>query len=151
MAVGFGIPVTLDRRTGAAAYSTHLPLAGVPFADVMSERLGLPVVVDNDGNCAVLAETRFGAWRGRVGRGDADTRDRDRRRAGDRREVAPGLDGAGGEFGHWSSRSTAPRAGQLPGRGCLEVMASGSALGARPCCGGSGRPPALERALAAGG
>ena len=56
--------MTLDRRTGAAAYSTHLPLAGVPFAAVMSERLGLPVVVDNDGNCAVLAEARLGAGGG---------------------------------------------------------------------------------------
>ena len=63
-AVGFGIPVTLDRRTGMAVYSTHLPLADVPFGAVMSERLGLPVTVDNDGNCAVLAEARHGAGGG---------------------------------------------------------------------------------------
>ncbi len=63
-AVGFGIPVTLDRRTGTAVYSTHLPLADVPFEAVMSERLGLPVTVDNDGNCAVLAEARHGAGGG---------------------------------------------------------------------------------------
>ena len=30
----------------------------------MAERLGLPVAVDNDGNCAVLAEARAGAARG---------------------------------------------------------------------------------------
>ena len=34
------------------------------FRDVMSERLGLPVVVDNDANAALLAEARFGAARG---------------------------------------------------------------------------------------
>ena len=30
----------------------------------MSERLGLPVAVDNDANCAVLAEARHGAGGG---------------------------------------------------------------------------------------
>ena len=51
-AVGFGIPVTLDRRTGMAAvlHATSRS-AGIPFEAIMSERLGLPVTVDNDGNC----------------------------------------------------------------------------------------------------
>ena len=34
------------------------------FADVMTERLGLPVFVDNDANLAALAEHRAGAARG---------------------------------------------------------------------------------------
>ena len=42
----------------------NLPLADVPFRDVMSERLGIPAFIDNDGNVATLAETRFGAARG---------------------------------------------------------------------------------------
>ena len=44
--------------------SVHLPLDDVPFGDLMAERLGLPVWVDNDVNAAVLAEHRYGAARG---------------------------------------------------------------------------------------
>jgi glucokinase len=128
-AVGFGIPVTLDRRTGMAAYSTHLPLAGIPFEAIMSERLGLPVTVDNDGNCAVLAEARFGAGRGAsdvimltlgtgIGGGLV---------LGGR--LQRGWIGAGAELGHMVIDMDGPPCqGHCPNRGCLEVMASGSAL-----------------------
>src|SRR5512143_2980519 len=51
-AVGFGIPCTFDQRTGTAVNSVHLPLLNIAFADVMAERLGLPVFVDNDANAA---------------------------------------------------------------------------------------------------
>src|SRR5438046_972817 len=63
-AVGFGIPALLDQRIGRAVFSVHLPLADVPFGDIMAERLGLPVFVDNDSNLAALAEHRAGAARG---------------------------------------------------------------------------------------
>src|ERR1700730_2210723 len=42
-AVGFGIPCLIDQRTGRAVVAVNLPLADVPFADVMAERLGVPV------------------------------------------------------------------------------------------------------------
>jgi glucokinase len=127
--VGLGIPVTLDRRTGEAAYSTHLPIAGLPFEAVMSERLGLPVSVDNDGNCAVLAEVRHGAAQGAsdvvmltlgtgIGGGLV---------LGGR--LQRGWIGAGAEFGHMVIDMDGPPCqGNCPNRGCLEVMASGSAL-----------------------
>jgi glucokinase len=127
--VGLGIPVTLDRRTGEAVYSTHLPIAGMPFQAVMSERLGLPVAVDNDGNCAVLAEVRRGAARGAqdvvmltlgtgIGGGIV---------LGGR--VQRGWIGAGAELGHMVVDMDGPPCqGNCPNRGCLEVMASGSAL-----------------------
>jgi glucokinase len=128
-AVGFGIPVTLDRRTGMAVYSTHLPLAGVPFAAVMSERLGLPVTVDNDGNCAVLAEARYGAG---GGSGDVVMLTLGTGIAGGLvlgGRLQRGWIGAGGELGHMVIDMDGPPCqGQCPNRGCLEVMASGSAL-----------------------
>src|SRR5437588_2861437 len=63
-AVGFGIPSLISTRTGRAMFTTHHPLADVPFASVMAERLELPVIVDNDANLAALAEHRAGAARG---------------------------------------------------------------------------------------
>src|SRR5690348_4348947 len=63
-AVGFGIPCLMDRRTGRAVVAVNLPLVDVPFGDIMAERLGLPVFVDNDANVTALAEHRAGAARG---------------------------------------------------------------------------------------
>src|SRR3954451_18385798 len=63
-AVGFGIPALVNYETGVSTWSTHLPLEDIPFRDLMSERLGLPVYVDNDANMALLAEHRAGAAKG---------------------------------------------------------------------------------------
>jgi glucokinase len=63
-AVGFGIPSQIDQRAGIALGSVNVPLVGVPFRDVMRERLGLPVGIDNDANAAAIAEWKVGAGRG---------------------------------------------------------------------------------------
>src|SRR5919109_4974613 len=63
-AVGFGIPALVEQETGVSRWSTHLPLDDVPFRDLMSERLGLPVEVDNDSTAALVAEHRAGAAKG---------------------------------------------------------------------------------------
>ena len=63
-AVGFGIPSTIDQRTGRAIWSANIPLANVPFRDRMEERWKLPCGIDNDGNAATIAEWRIGAGRG---------------------------------------------------------------------------------------
>ena len=63
-AVGFGIPSRIDQRAGVALGSVNVPLVDVPFRDVMRERLGLPVEIDNDANAAAIAEWRVGAGRG---------------------------------------------------------------------------------------
>ena len=63
-AVGFGIPALMDRDRGVSLECVHLPLDGVPFRDLISERLDRRVVVDNDANCALLAEARAGAAKG---------------------------------------------------------------------------------------
>ena len=63
-AVGFGIPCTFDTRTGMAVQAANAPLHDLAFHEVMAERLGLPVAVDNDANCAVLCEARVGAAAG---------------------------------------------------------------------------------------
>jgi glucokinase len=63
-AVGFGVPSRIDQRTGVALGAVNIPLRDVPFRDLMRERLGLPVGVDNDANLAAYAEWRLGAGRG---------------------------------------------------------------------------------------
>ena len=45
-AIGFGIPCTFDKRTGMAVQAVNVPLKDIAFADVVCERLGVPVVVD---------------------------------------------------------------------------------------------------------
>jgi glucokinase len=63
-AIGFGLPSTIDQRTGRAVSSVHIPLADIAFRDRMSERFGLPVAIDNDGNATAVAEWKLGAGRG---------------------------------------------------------------------------------------
>ena len=63
-AIGLGVPCTIDRERGVAISAVNLPIVDVPIRDLIAERLGLPVYLDNDANVAVLAEHRFGAARG---------------------------------------------------------------------------------------
>jgi glucokinase len=55
-AVGIGIPSVVDWETGAARASVNVPLAGVPLRQVLRDRLGIPVFVDNDATCAAFGE-----------------------------------------------------------------------------------------------
>jgi glucokinase len=151
-AVGFGIPARVDARTGASVGAVHLPLEEVPFRDVMSERLGLPVTVDNDATAAALAEHRFGAARGArhavlltLGTGIGGGLVLDGR-------LYRGSGGAAGELGHMPVDANGPRCqGSCPGRGCLEALASGSAIGRAGAEAGRREPSsALGRALAGG-
>ena len=128
-AVGIGIPCLIDSERGVAVMSTHLPIVDVPFRDLIAERLGLPVFVDNDANAAMLAEWRFGAARGAreaalltIGTG-----------IGGGLVVGGALQrgsqGAGAELGHMVVQADGPRCnGNCPNRGCLEAVASGTAL-----------------------
>ena len=55
-AVGIGIPSVVEFATGRARSSVNVPLQDVPLRAVLSDRLGLPVFVDNDATVAALAE-----------------------------------------------------------------------------------------------
>lgn len=125
--VGFGIP-SLVSPAGVSVASVHLPLDDVPFLDLMRERLGLPVWVDNDVNAAVAAEHRFGAAEGTahavmfaLGTGIGGGLVLDGR-------VYRGATGAAGELGHTVVDVHGPPC-PCGGRGCLEVLASGGAIG----------------------
>jgi glucokinase len=62
-AIGYGVPLNIDRRTGVALRATNLPLHAVHFPDRARERYDVPAGVENDGNAAALAEWRLGAGR----------------------------------------------------------------------------------------
>lgn len=150
--VGFGIPCLIDRRTGVAVMAVNLAIDDLRFGDVMAERLGLPVWVDNDANCAVLAEHRHGAARGAsevvlltIGTGIGGGLVLGG-------EVYRGAVGAGAELGHCVVELDGPPCqGQCPNRGCLEAVASGTAL-AREAqrLAGERTDSALARTLASG-
>jgi glucokinase len=151
-AVGFGVPALVEWEAGVSRWSTHLPLEDVPFRDLMAERLGLPVVVDNDANAALVAEARFGAARETahavlvaLGTGIGSGLLLDGR-------IYRGSRGVGAEIGHMVIDMHGPDCqGACPGRGCLEVMASGSAIGREGVAAARRSPDsALGRRLAAG-
>lgn len=61
-AVGMGFPGFFDDRTRRLVASPNLPYVhDLPLADMLAERLGLPVFMQNDALCAALGEHRFGA------------------------------------------------------------------------------------------
>jgi glucokinase len=62
-AVGFGIPSRVDRTTGVVAPSVNVPLGGIALREAMSERLGVPIAIENDANAATFAEFVAGAGR----------------------------------------------------------------------------------------
>ena len=63
VALGFGIPSTIDQRTGRVEGSVNIPLADLDFRGRMADRFGLPAGIENDANAAALAEFRVGAGR----------------------------------------------------------------------------------------
>jgi glucokinase len=151
-AIGFGIPALVEWEVGMSRWSNHLPLDGVPFRDLMSERLGLPVLVDNDGNASMLAEARRGAAAGArhammisLGTGIGGG-------LWLNGELYRGATGVGAEMGHSVLQIHGPECpGDCPGIGCFEALVSGSAIGREGQRRAEAEPDSpLGRRLAAG-
>jgi len=129
-AIGLGVPCTIDHERGLAIQAVNLPITDLPIRDLISDRLSLPVSIDNDGNTAALAEHRWGAARGSrnavlltIGTGIGGGLILGG-------EVYRGSSGAGAELGHMViDQDGPPCQGSCPNRGCLEALASGTALG----------------------
>ncbi len=125
---GVGLPGPIDGRTGTVGSATILPgWAGKSPRDMLSERLGLPVEVDNDANLGALAEVSFGAGRGltdvvyvRLGSGVGAGLVIDGR-------LHHGVAGLAGEIGHVQvlADGVVCRCGN---RGCLESVAAEGAI-----------------------
>ena len=124
------MPCTIDRERGLAITSVNLPIVNVPIRDLIAERLGVPTFIDNDANVAALAEHRFGAGAGTrnvvlltIGTGIGGGLVLEG-------ELYRGTSGAGAELGHVVIDENGPPCqGNCPNHGCVEALASGTALG----------------------
>lgn len=58
--VGVGAPSFVNAARDTVLFTANLPMTGVPLAALLGERVGLPVVIENDANAAAWAEYRFG-------------------------------------------------------------------------------------------
>lgn len=126
-AVGIGAAGFVDVDRAKVLFAPHLAWRDEPLREALSDRLRLPVVVDNDANAAAWAEWRFGAGRGEdhlvcitlgTGIGGAILEDG---------QVRRGRYGMAGEFGHMQ---VVPGGHRCPcgNRGCWEQYSSGNAL-----------------------
>jgi glucokinase len=105
-------------------------IEGIPLKDELEERTDLTTTVENDANAAAWGEFRFGAGSevshlifitlgtgvggGVISHG----------------VLLRGAQGAGGELGHITIQATGPRCG-CGNHGCLEALASGTAIARR--------------------
>jgi glucokinase len=150
--VGVGVASMIDFAAGSLVASTNLPLTDVPLRNLLEDRYDLPVVIDNDATVACIGEHRWGAGAGTqemlmltlgtgIGGGII---------AGGR--PYRGFSGAAGELGHIVVDIDGPPCqGSCPNHGCLEALASGTAIGRAALAAAQAQPDsALGRALAAG-
>lgn len=126
-AVGVGAAGFVDFAAGALTFSPNVVYDDPQIGTAVRERTGLPVFVDNDANAAVWGERTFGCCPGAndvvmftlgtgIGSGIV---------AGGR--LVRGSTGAGAELGHMVVDPAGP-ACPCGLRGCLEQLASGSAI-----------------------
>jgi glucokinase len=152
LAAGLGIPATIDHDRGLAVHAVNLTITDVPIRDLMQERIGLPIFLDNDANVAALAEHLYWAGRGAqnlvmltIGTGIGGGLILGG-------EVYRGSTGAAAELGHIVIvEDGLPCQGNCPNHGCVETYASGTAI-AREGKAAAEREPdsALGKALANG-
>jgi glucokinase len=127
-AVGIGAAGWIDESRSRVHFAPNLAWRNEPLRERIAEEVGLPIVVENDGNAAAWAEFRFGSARDvtdsmalfTVGTGIGGG-------LVVRGELWRGAHGMAGEMGH----VRAVPGGRLCGcgrTGCLEQYASGSAL-----------------------
>jgi glucokinase len=124
--VGIGVPSQIDYASGQVIDSVNIPLAGVSLRQELGRRFRVPVYVDNDANCAALAEAfavgarhlvmltlGTGVGGGLVLGGS----------------IYRGASGLGAELGHITIDADGPECpGNCPNRGCVEALCSGPAL-----------------------
>lgn len=126
--IGVGAP-NANYYTGNIEHAANLPWKGiVPFAQMLTEKFGIPACITNDANAAAMGEMTYGAARGMknfimitlgTGVGSGIVIDG---------KVVYGHDGFAGELGH---TTVVRQNGRLCGcgkHGCLEAYASANGV-----------------------
>jgi glucokinase len=145
--VGVGIPGLVDRAAGTVRHAVNLGLGDdpLPLADHLGRLAGAPVVVDNDVNAAAVGAAAALSCTGDLAYLSVGTGVAAGFVLGGR--IRRGAHGAAGEIGHLPVAPGGPlcECGQ---RGCLEAVASGTAI-ARRWSGADGDASAASTLLAA--
>ena len=126
--VGIGVPGYIDMSSGVVVGSANLPgFQGFPVRDRIQQRLGTPILLENDANAAALGEMWMGAGRNvkdlilltlGTGIGGGIVMDG---------KVMHGFRGMAGEFGHMTVFPDGNPCG-CGNSGCLEKHASATAI-----------------------
>jgi glucokinase len=126
--IGLGIPGKVDPEKGIGLNSANLGWQNIPVKSWLEKTLALPCAVDNDVAAGALGESRYGAGQGlanmvyvSLGTGIAA-------RVIIEGQLYRGTNGLAGEIGHAIFVPDGP-ACLCGGRGCLEAVASGGAIG----------------------
>lgn len=145
-AAGLAVPGPVDTVRGVVAQAPNLPgWRNVPVGKRLHELLGCPIVVENDANAAAWGEFTAGAGAGcrhmiflTISTGIGAGLILDGR-------LYRGANGAAGELGHVPLLPDGPICG-CHARGCLETLASGTAIArdAKEAV-ADGEAPLLER------
>ena len=130
-AVGICSPGPCDIDAGVIRWGPNLPgWRDVPICRYLEERLGVRACLENDANAAAVGEHVYGAGRGcrhliyiTVSTGIGGGLIIDGR-------LYRGATGVAGELGHMTIEPDGPVCG-CGNRGCLEALASGTAIAAR--------------------
>ncbi|GAB2752641.1 ROK family glucokinase [Nocardioides salsibiostraticola] len=126
-AVGVSLAGVVDQAGEQVLYATHLPWRRDRVRERLSARWGVPVALENDANCAAVAEATYGVAVGAdscllvtigTGIGGAILRGG---------ELMRGANGMAGEFGHQQVVPDGLRC-ECGLVGCWEQYASGNAL-----------------------
>lgn len=122
-----GAPGPLDTNRGIIFLAPNLHWQEVPLKQLMEEITGIPTWLENDANLAALGEYVYGAGRGEnglvyitvsTGIGGGIILDG---------QLYHGAGGSAGEIGHMTILPDGPVC-SCGNRGCLEALASGSAI-----------------------
>ena len=131
-AIGICAPGPLNPKTGVIVNPPNLPgWVNVPLASLISDKFAMPCRVENDANAAGLAETLFGAAQGYdsvfyatlstgIGAGIILNG-----------RIYHGRNGAAAEGGHVTIDYRSPAICNCGVPGCIEALASGTALAKR--------------------
>lgn len=127
--IGICCPGPLNPETGVISFAPNLGWRNVPIVSHIVEEFGIPTYLENDANAAALAEYWFGAGVGAknllyitvsTGVGGGVILDGD---------IYRGRDFMAGEIGHTIVQAENGRLCGCGQHGCLEAIASGTAIG----------------------